>query len=325
MKERLTIMYLPPPADYDDCWQRDIIEGVGAEHELRVCAYAAPVAPQFRDVDIVLDHGGSMGTREMADAARSVRLWQILGTGFDHFDLDYWRQKKIPVANCPGQFSAVALAECAIMFMLLLARRWNEVQFNLRQGERNMPLGLELNDRRLGLVGFGTSARELARRARVFGMKIAAVDILDILPDEQREYGLEFAGKPEDLDRMISDSDYVSLHLHLNAQTRHIMDAGRLRLMKPTACLINVARGALVDEDALYETLLEGRLGGAGLDVFTAEPVDPSHRLLRLPNVVAMPHLSGATDGTSRRRAACAAMNIDRIASGLEPLYRIDT
>ena len=131
-------------------------------------------------------------------------------------------------------------------------------------------------------------------------------------------------GKPEDLDRVVSESDYLSLHLHLNQQTRHIIDDRRIRLMKPTAYLINVARGALVDEQALHAALMEGRLAGAGLDVFSDEPVDPNNALLKLPNVVATPHISGVTDGTSRRRAACAAQNVDRIAAGLEALYRID-
>jgi len=280
--------------------------------------------PQFEGVEVVLDHGGSMGTRAMADVVGPLKLWQILGTGFEHFDLDYWRKKGIPVANCSGEFSAVPLAECALMFMLLLSRHWQQTQRNLRQGVLYLPFGDELDGRSLGLVGFGASARELARRAKAFGMRTSAIDIRDVSTDEQREFGLEFAGKPPDLDRLVAESDFVSLHLHLNGQTRHIMDDRRLRLMKPTACLINVARGGLVDEKALVDALSEGRLAGAGLDVFGQEPLAQDHALLRLPNVVATPHVSGQTYGTSRRRAECAARNLDRIAAGLDPLYRID-
>ena len=94
--------------------------------------------------------------------------------------------------------------------------------------------------------------------------------------------------------------------------------------MKPGACLINVARGALVDEEALYEALMEGRLAGAGLDVFAKEPMDPDNPLLKLPNVVATPHTAGVTYGTSKRRAACVAENVERLAAGLPPLYRVD-
>jgi phosphoglycerate dehydrogenase-like enzyme len=211
------------------------------------------------------------------------------------------------------------------MFMVMLSRRWYESQKNLRQGILYVPPGSELVNKCLGLVGFGASGRELARRAKAFAMRISAVDIRDIPEEEQREFGLEFVGKPSDLDRVIQQSDYLSLHLHLNDGTRHIIDARRLGLMKPTAYLINVARGALVDEQALHSALAEGRLAGAGLDVFSTEPMDPDHPLLKLPSVVATPHIAGGTDGTSHRRAAFAAKNIDRIADGLEPLHRLDS
>ena len=132
------------------------------------------------------------------------------------------------------------------------------------------------------------------------------------------------ARKLLDYVRLLPESDYVSLHLHLNAETHHILDARRLALLRSSACLINVARGPLVDQAALYCNLVDGRLAGAGLDVFETEPVDPNDPLFKLQNVLATPHVSGATDGTSRRRGQCAAENIDRIAQGLEPLYRID-
>ena len=122
----------------------------------------------------------------------------------------------------------------------------------------------------------------------------------------------------------MAESDYLSLHLHLNEGTRRLIDRPMLAHMKPDACLVNVARGALVDEEALHEALLEGRIGGAGIDVFSREPPDPDHPVYALPNVVSTPHIAGVTDGTSRKRAGCAAENVDRVARGLEPLYRID-
>jgi len=299
--------------------EANLVSAVGARHDFIIYDRKAPLAPQFKDIDVVIDFGGSMGTHEMADAALSVKLWQILGTGIDHFDLDYWEQRNIPVANCPGKFTGVPLAECALMFMIMLSRHWYETQENLRKGLFYKPLGFELESRGLGLVGFGASARELARRAKAFGMRIHAIDIEDVSPEEQTEFGLEFMGKPQDLDQMIRQTDFLSLHLHLNNETRHIIDERRLNLMKPTAYLINVARGALVDEKALYAALVGGRLAGAGIDVFSTEPPDPDDALLNLPNVIATPHISGDTVETWRRRAACAAENIHRHAVGLEP------
>lgn len=326
MNKRLSVLYLPSanePGLFKP-FGEDVVAAVGDRHDLRIYDHQQPLAPQFAGVDVVIDLGGSVGTREMVDAATSVRLWQVLGTGLDHFDMDYWRSKKVPVANCPGPFSAVAVAECAMMFILMLTRHFPATQANLKISKFHEPVGIELDGLALGLVGFGASAQELARRARPFGMKISAIDIRDVGADEMRAFGLQFAGKPADLDRVIAGSDILSLHLHLNAETRGLLDARRLALMKPGAFLVNVARGALVDEAALVEALTSGRLTGAGLDVFAQEPPDLISPIFSLSNVIATPHIAGVTDGTSRKRARCAAENVDRIAAGLEPLYRVD-
>jgi phosphoglycerate dehydrogenase-like enzyme len=306
-------------------WFNDVVSSVGARHTLLIFDQKQGVETQFSNVDAVIDFGGKLGTRQMADAASGrVRLWQILGTGFDHFDLPYWKSKRIPVANCPGYLSAPPLGDCALMFLLMLARGWHESQAKLREGVLYNPVGFELEGRRLGLIGFGASAREFAKKVRPFQMRVSAIDIRDISPAEVAEFGLEFAGKTEHIDKVIADSDCVSLHLHLNRETHHTLDARRIALMKPGAIVINVARGALVDEAALLRALQEGRIGGAGLDVFSSEPLGTDCPFLSLPNVVATPHIAGITNGTSRRRAEFAATNIDRVANGLELLARVD-
>jgi len=122
---RLKVLLLPLKNNFHP-WCDDVIQAVGERHDLSVFDDTQPLAPQFDDVEVVIDHGGSVGTREMMDAAEEAHLWQILGTGFDHFDLDYIRSKGIPVANCPGQFSSVALAETAMMFILMLSHRYRE-------------------------------------------------------------------------------------------------------------------------------------------------------------------------------------------------------
>lgn len=304
-------------------WGRHVIEAVGDRHALRIFDPERPLAPQFDGVDVVIDHGGAAAKREMVDVARSVRLWQILGTGFDHFDLDYWRAHGIPVANCPGAFSAIALAECAMMLILMLARAYPPASENLRRGIFYEPVGVELDGMRLCIVGFGASGRELAIRARAFGMTLAAIETRQLDAAEIVSFGLDFVGGQGDLDAELARADVVSLHLHLDSTTHHLLDARRLGRMKPTAFLVNVARGALVDEDALVRSLSEERLAGAGLDVFSSEPPDPESVLLNLPNVVATPHIAGVTAETSRRRAAAAVENVDRLAAGLDPVNRI--
>jgi phosphoglycerate dehydrogenase-like enzyme len=325
MSKRMQVLFLPPGPSQMKPWFNDVVRSVNSHHALQIFDDDRDLKAQFNGVDAVIDFGGKLGTREMADvAAGHVRLWQILGTGFDHFDISYWKSKQIPVANCPGYLSAPPLADCALMFLLMLARRWHESQVELCKGSVYNPVCSELEGLRLGLIGFGASAREFALKVRPFRMRISAIDIRDISSAETEEFGLEFAGKPEDMDKVIAESDCVSLHLHLNQETHHTMDARRIGLMKPDAYLINVARGALVDESALVVALQEGRIAGAGLDVFSSEPIEPSSALLALPNVVATPHIAGITNGTSRRRAEFAAANIDRVANGLEPLARVD-
>ena len=320
---RLRVLLLPLK-DHFEPWCDDVIQAVGAHHELSIFDDTQLLAPQFDGIDVVIDQGGSVGTRAMMDVATDARLWQILGTGFDHFDLEYICGKGIGVANCPGQFSSVALAETAMMFILMLGHRYREGESNFRSGVLYEPMGRELRDLTLGIIGFGASGQELARRAKGFRMRILGIDIRAIEPEILAELQPDLLGTPSDMDDVVAESDFLSLHLHLNAETRHIIDARRLGLMKPSACLINVARGALVDESALYQVLTDGTLGGAGLDVFAQEPPDPTLPVFQLPNVVATPHIAGVTYETSRRRAMCAAQNVDRIAQGLEPLYRID-
>ena len=322
MTPRLKVLILHPPAMRDP-WTPDVFRAVDGRHDIVFYDPKAPLGPQIQGVGAVVDPG-SGGTHEMADQASSVKLWQILSTGFEGFDLDYWKAKGIPVANTPGQFSGPALGETVMMHILMLSRGWHEMQANVRRQARLLPIGQELEGRRLLILGFGGSGRELARRASGFGMLLSAIEIRKVPQKERRQFGLEAVGKPAELDRMLPECDFLSLHLHLNSETRHVIDRRRLGLLKPTAYLINVARAELVDEEALQEALSQGRLAGAGLDVFNREPVDPNHPLLQLSNVVATPHIAGVTVETSRRRAGCVAENLDRVAAGQEPLYRID-
>lgn len=320
---RLKVLYLPlvtVPPEY----QESVVTAIGDRHDLTIYDFDQPLSGQFKDQVVVVDLGGSVGTKEMYDAAKDTKLWQIMGTGLDHLDLPYMKSKSFMISNCPGQFSSVALAECAMMYILMLSRRYAESVENFNAGRLYQPLGYTLDGTVLGLIGFGASAQELARRVKPFGMRIMAIDVRPIEPDILDEIQPDFLGGPDDMDRVVAESDYLSLHLHLNDETRHIIDARRIELMKPTASLINVARGALVDEEAMYDALLRERIAGAGLDAFAAEPPDASLPVYRLPNVIVTPHISGGTDGTARARAGAASENIDRIAQGLEPLYRVD-
>ena len=305
-------------------WYDDFLEGIGGKHEVVLYDPNAAMAPQFKGAEVVVDQGG-WGTHEMIDAAiaSGVKLWQVIGTGLNHIDVQYLLDKGVPIANTPGIFSGIALAEHAIFLMLCLAKNLDESRRNVRTGKYYHPMNRELHGKTLGLVGFGGSARELAKRAWALGMKGLAIDALDVPKAVQEEYHLSFCGSPDDLGKLLRESDYLSLHTPLTSKTQHLINRESFSQMKPDAVLINVARGEIVDEEALVEALKSGKIRGAGIDVFTHEPPDPSHPLLHMENVICTPHIAGGTRGTSQRRGNAAAENVHRTAQGLPPLYRV--
>lgn len=320
----MKVLYLNVPGMLQP-WYDDFKSAVGKGHT--VCLYdpSKPMAGQFEDVDVVVDQGGSVGTRALIDAALAarVKLWQVLGTGVDHVDVAYFFEKGLMLANTPGPFSAVALAEHAMFLMLYFAKQFDEHVRNLRAKVFYFPVSEELEGKTLGLVGLGASGQALAVRAKAMGMRILAVDAVDIPRERLDELGVEMFAAPSELETVLAQADYVSLHVPLTSKTRHMIDAQALAAMKSTSVLINVARGEIAEEDALVEALQNGRIRGAGLDVYAEEPLPADHPFQQLPNVVATPHTAGQTYGTSRRRGEACAENVERIAKGLEPLYRI--
>jgi phosphoglycerate dehydrogenase-like enzyme len=305
-------------------WYDDFLEGVGGKHSVVMYDPQSPLAPQFRGVGVVVDQGG-WGTREMIEVAISsgVKLWQVIGTGLDKIDVRYILEKGLPLANTPGIYSGIALAEHAVFLMLGVAKKLHESSNNLNSGVFFVPMTDELHGKTLGLVGFGASARELAKRAWAMGMRLLAVDAVEVPPAVREEYHLDFLGSPASIDKLLRESDYLSLHTPLIPATRHMINSQSFALMKPTAVLVNVARGGLVDETALIAALQSGKIRGAGLDVFAQEPVDLKNPLLHMDNVVATPHQAGQSFGTSRRRGNAAAENVFRVEQNLPPLHLI--
>ena len=319
----MKVIYIAYPGN-EEPWYTDFRTALGDSFHHSVLDREAPLAPQFEGVRVVVDQGGH-ATRPMIDAGAEagVVLWQAVTTGLDHTDVDYILSKGIRLAHTPGPFSAVALAEHALFLMLFVAKKFRGAERNLEAGVMYQPLNEELAGRTLGLVGLGASGRELARRASAFDMRVLALDVCSVPAAELDAVGVERFGGPEMLDDLLRDSDYVSLHVPLTAATRHLINAEKLALMKPTAVLINVARGEIVDEAALTDALLSGRLGGAGIDVFSREPPDTSGALFKLDNVITTPHVAGTTFGTSRRRGEASVENIVRIDAGMSPLFEV--
>lgn len=252
-----------------------------------------------------------------------VRFIGNFGAGHQHIDLNACKALGIQVSNTPDVLTE-ATANLAITLMLMVTRRVSEGERLLRAGRWDgwaptQLLGSDLDGRMLGLVGLGRIGRAVATKAaHAFGMRIGWYGRT---PDAGAELGLE-ARYFADLGQLLAEADIVSLHLPGGAATHHLIDGRRLGLMKPTAILINTARGSVVDEAALAEVLTAGRIAGAGLDVYEGEPmVNP--RLLGLDNVVLLPHLGSATAETRTAMGMRVARNLDAFFSGFEPPDRV--
>ena len=203
----MKVLYLSVEDMLQPCYD-DFRTAVDERHTVSLYDPSKSMAGQFEDVEVVVDQGGSVGTRALIDAALSarVKLWQVLGTGVDHVDVAYFLEKGLALANTPGPFSAVALAEHAMFLMLYFAKRFDEHVRNLRSGVFYLPLSEELAGKTLGLVGLGASGQALAARSKAMGMRIAAVDAAEIPQKKLDELGVEVFVGPSDLKTVLAQA-----------------------------------------------------------------------------------------------------------------------
>ncbi len=265
-------------------------------------AMAAALADCDVLVPTITDH---LDAELIAGAGERLQLIANFGNGVDHIDLAAARARGIIVTNTPGVLTEDT-ADMTMALILAVPRRLPEGERLVQSGgwpgwSPSAMLGHRIGGRRLGIIGMGRIGQAVARRAKGFGLRVFYHNRhrAPLLVEGELDATFE-----RDLDTLLAESDIVTIHCPHTPQTERLIDARRLSLMKPTAFLINTARGEIVDEPALIETLEQGRLGGAGLDVYAHEPaIDP--RLLALPNVVLLPHMSSAThegrDDTGQR------------------------
>lgn len=250
---------------------------------MRDCDVLVPTVTDTIDADMIAQAGDRLG------------LIASFGAGTEHIDIAAARTRQIMVTNTPGVFTDDT-ADLTLALVILVSRRFGENARILREGEwkgwgPSVMLGHALMSRTLGIVGMGRIGQAVAHRARAFGMEIRYHNRHRLPSALENMLGARYE---PDLDTLAREADILSLHCPAGPGTANLIDARRLSLMKPTACLVNTARGQLIDEEALIAALDEGRLAGAGLDVFANEPrVNPS--LLAAPGVVALPHLGSAT------------------------------
>jgi len=272
------------------------------------------------DVDAIL--GTDRWTTAMLDKATRLRLIALTSVGFDMVDVSAATARGILVTNTPDVLTET-VADLTFALILAIARRVCETERWLRAGQWHTPgvspMGRDIHHATLGIVGLGRIGVAVAERARGFHMQVLYSDLVRRQALEQ-QFGYRFV----DLATLLRESDFVSLHVPLLPQTKGMIGAPQFALMKPTAYLINAARGPVVDERALIAALGAGGIAGAGLDVYETEPVEPSNPLLAMENVVTLPHVGSATDATRHAMVDLATDNVLAVLRGQPPLTPVN-
>ncbi len=298
-------------------WVGQSLDREGIKLTIAQCNTRADLEANAATADLVWLFGGSRILMN-GNLAAVPRCWAIVrtGSGTDNVPVDEATSRQIVVANTPAAFSD-AVSDHVVALMFATSRRIAELDRGIRAGRWDQATAIPLNSvqgRTLGLVGFGHIARAVTRKLSGFEMNVLVHD-----PLVNAETISEHGAKAVNLDTLLAEADYVSLHCPLTQQTRHLIGEKQLRSMKPTAILVNTSRGPVVDERSLVRALAEGWIAAAGLDVFEEEPLGKNHPLLQLGNVVLTPHGAGYSANGLELRWRLSVESIIALAQGRWP------
>ena len=271
------------------------------------------IQDKIENFEVVIVRSRTKITKDMIDKATKCQIIARVGVGLDNIDQAAAKEKNIRVINAvEGAMNAVA--ELVIGLMLSLAREIPRADREVRNGNwiKKELMGTELRGKYLGIVGLGNIGKRLGRLARALNMNIIGYDVVPIDEEFSKEVGLMKA----DLGTLLASSDYVSLHVPLLDSTKHLINAEKMSTMKNTSRIINTSRGGVIDENALYEFLKDGKLGGAALDGFEVEPAT-SNKLASLPNFISTPHMGAQTKEAQSLAANVIAEKIIQILRGV--------
>ncbi len=292
--------------------------------------YKRSIVPQIADAEVIVNGFGIID-KSLIDKCPNLQLIQQTGIGVDNVDISYCTSKSVLVANVPLA-NAVSVAEHTLFLILYLAKNVKEkLPANTNTNNNGSSLferrvlgilGSEIQRKVLVIIGLGATGLEVAKRAKSFGMHVIAVTKNPFLKKEgiDKAYFVDKVGGSEILSESISRADYVSLHTPLTDETKNMIGAKELALMRKSAYLLNVARAAIVNREALYLALSNSKIAGAAFDVFWEEPPDPNDKLLKLNNFLLTPHIAGWTADSVDAIARIIATNIERFAQGETPL-----
>jgi D-3-phosphoglycerate dehydrogenase / 2-oxoglutarate reductase len=289
--------------------------------------YNKPILTQITDADVLVNGLGKVN-KPIIDACPKLKLVHQVGTGVDNVDIGYCTLKSIYVANIP-HINNVSVAEHTLFLMIYLAKNMKSAGEGIMKRRVFNVLGSELYGKKLTIIGLGATGREVAKRAKAFGMYITAVTKH---PDSKKgkidnnnnhnnrwNYFINIIQGVEALSNSLIDADYISIHTPLTDETRGLIGAKEINSMKSSAFLINVARAQIVDREGLFTSLVNKKIAGAAFDVFWEEPADPNDKLLKLDNFVLTPHLAGWTSESADNATRIIASNINRVLHGEKP------
>jgi D-3-phosphoglycerate dehydrogenase len=314
--------------DYD--WdsldiERKVLAGVDAELAAYQCKTEEEVVAAVRDADAVIPQYAHV-TRRAIEAMAHCQIIARSGIGVDIVDVDAATERGLWVTNVPA-YCVDEVADHAMLLLLAAARKLFTYSQGVREGHWGWQMGKpvpRLNGKNLGLVGFGKIARAIHRRALGFGLNVIAYD-----PYLSEEVVVQAGARKVNFDELVRDSDYVIIQVPLTAETRHLFDERALRAMKPSAFLVNTARGPIVEDRALYRALAEGWIAGAAVDDIEVEPAKvrnwkPTNPLLSLPNFILTPHMAWYSEEACVESKTVSAQEIVRVLGGGRPLYPVN-
>jgi D-3-phosphoglycerate dehydrogenase / 2-oxoglutarate reductase len=289
------------------------VEALGPDFEIRHCngADRAELLAAITDVDAILVRSATKVDAEALAAGQKLKVVARAGVGLDNVDVKAATQTGVMVVNAPTS-NIVSAAELAVALLLSAARHVSPAHAALRNGEwkRSKYTGIELYEKTLGIVGLGRIGVLVAQRLAAFGMSVIAYD-----PYVQAGRAAQMGVRLVDLDTLLAESDFISVHLPKTPETVGLIGAVELAKAKPSLVIVNAARGGIVDENALYSALKEGRIAAAGVDVYAKEPCTDSP-LFELENVVATPHLGASTDEAQEKAGIAVAKSVRLALSG---------
>jgi D-3-phosphoglycerate dehydrogenase len=288
----------------------DQLQKAGFDLELRTDITPEQLVKSIAGYNAIVVRSRTKVTKEVIDAGKALKVIARAGVGLDNVDREAAKEKGIHVVNSP-EGPSVSVAELVFALALNVLRKVSFADSGIRRGEwlKKASEGGEMRGRRLGIWGFGLIGEEVAKRALAFGMSVYGFDLMPQRIEVMTRLGVQYVPA----DELLPVSDVLTIHVPLTPQTRGLVGAKELKAMPKGAILINTARGGIVDEEALYQSLITGHLGGAGIDVFTDEPpfTNPLlQKLVALPNVVSTPHIGAQTVEASRANSMIIAEKI---------------